>query len=207
MAIRGDRPRVVVNTVGPFMTSAAPLLEACQAIGSSYVDLANDVAAVLSLLGQHEAAVAAGCTFVTGSGSGFGVVATELAGTIVEGLPDLEGGRRYQGLRYLAGRLAPGPVGDEPQRLTTPDGDQVVTSTMPLGDLVAAHRARRSSPRGLAAARRSPGGHHRTDGRGNRPAVGRHRTARRLHPGRAVRPVLAESCGGTYLIDRIAPSS
>lgn len=181
-AIERDRPRVVVNTVGPFVTSAAPLLEACTGIGSSYVDLANDVAPVLSLLGQHEAAVAAGCTLVTGSG--FGVVATEsvvarlcegepvpahvrvdavpalviepgllgeaLAGTIVEGLPGVDGGRRYQGRRYLAGRLAPFPVGGEPQRLTTPDGDQVLTSAMPLGDLVAAHRASQA-PSVLAA--------------------------------------------------------
>jgi len=186
-ALERDRPQVVVNTVGPFGTTAAPLLEVCTRIGTSYVDLANDVAAVLSLLGQHEAAVAAGCTLVTGAG--FGVVATEsvvarlcegkptpakvrvdavpalamepgslgeaLAGTIVEGLPGVDGGRRYQGRRYLAGRLAPFPVGGEPQRLTTPDGDQVLTSAMPLGDLVAAQRGSQA-PSVLAASSELP---------------------------------------------------
>lgn len=186
-AIERDRPRVVVNTIGPFVTTAAPLLEVCTRIGTSYVDLANDVAAALSLLGQHEAAVAAGCTLVTGAG--FGVVATEsvvarlcegepapthvrvdavpaaalepgsfgeaLAGTIVEGLPGVDGGRRYQGRRYRAGRLAPAPVGGEPQRLTTPDGDHVLTSAMPLGDLVAAQRGSRA-PSVLAASSELP---------------------------------------------------
>ncbi len=186
-AIERDRPRVVVNTAGPFVTSAPPLLQACTGIGTNYVDLANDVAAVLGLLGQHEAAVVAGCTLVTGSG--FGVVATEsvvtrlceneptpahvrvdaapalaiepgrlgeaLAGTIVEGLPGIDGGRRYQGRRYLAGRLAPAPVGGQPLRLTTPDGDQILTSAMPLGDLVAAHQASQA-PSVLAASSELP---------------------------------------------------
>lgn len=186
-AVERDRPRVVVNTVGPFVTTAAPLLEVCTRIGASYVDIANDVAAVLSLLGQHQAAVAAGCTFVTGAG--FGVVATEsvvarlcegepvpahvrvdavpalatepgvlgeaLAGTIVEGLPGVGGGRRYQGRRYRDGRLAAAPVGGEPQRLVTPDGDGVLTSAMPLGDLVAAQRGSQA-PSVLAASSELP---------------------------------------------------
>ena len=185
--VERGRPRMVVNTVGPFVATAGPLIEVCTRIGANYVDLANDVAAVLSLLGQHEAGVAAGCSFVTGAG--FGLVATEsvvarlcedepvpanvrvdavpalatepgvlgeaLAGTIVEGLPGVAGGRRYQGRRYRNGRLAAAPVGGEPQRLTTPDGDQVLTSAMPLGDLVAAQRGSQS-PSVLAASSALP---------------------------------------------------
>ena len=51
------------------------LVTACLAAGSGYLDLANDVAAVLGLLGRDPAARDAGCTLVTGAG--FGVTATE----------------------------------------------------------------------------------------------------------------------------------
>ncbi|NAZ76571.1 hypothetical protein GTQ99_14260 [Kineococcus sp. T13] len=50
-AVREARPAVVVNTVGPFTTTAGPLVEACLAAGSDYVDIADDVAAVPALLG------------------------------------------------------------------------------------------------------------------------------------------------------------
>lgn len=74
-AIMQCRPRVVVNTVGPFTESAAVITAACLQIGADYVDLANDLASVQTVLGLHERAVAAGCRLVTGAG--FGVTATE----------------------------------------------------------------------------------------------------------------------------------
>ncbi|MEU4236076.1 hypothetical protein [Actinoplanes sp. NPDC026619] len=181
-----QRPAVVINTVGPFLTTAAPIIEACLA-GSHYLDLANDVAAVAAVLGWNDAAAAAGRTLVTGSG--FGATATEsvvvklcenrpapvdvrvdmvpslaieagalgdaLAGTLVEGLPGVEGGGRYQGRRYRNGRLAPAPLGGDPLEITLPDGAKVTTAVMPLGELMAAQRAS-GAPSVISASAEAP---------------------------------------------------
>ena len=176
-AIRTAGPAVVVNTVGPFTGTAGPVVDACLAAGSDYVDIANDLAAVSQLLARHAEAERAGRTLVTGAG--FGVTATEsvvvrlchdgaragrqarrvrvdmvpslalqagrlgdaLAGTIVEGLPRVPGGRRFQGRRFADGRLVAAPIGGAPRTLVTPDGDRVSTALMPLGELLAAQRA------------------------------------------------------------------
>jgi short subunit dehydrogenase-like uncharacterized protein len=170
--IRRQRPFAVINTVGPFTATAAPIARACLP-GSHYIDLANDVASVLGTLGLEGEATAAGRTVVTGSG--FGVTATEsavvrlcqgrpaparvrvdmvpslaieagpigeaLAGTLVDGIPGVEGGGRYDGRRYVGGRLVRARVGDDVMRLVLPDGGRVTTAGMPLGELVAAQRA------------------------------------------------------------------
>jgi short subunit dehydrogenase-like uncharacterized protein len=174
--IRTQQPAVVINTIGPFITTAPPIIQACLAAGSDYLDLANDVAAVAALLALDEAATAAGRTIVTGAG--FGVTATEsvvvkltqdqpqqptpskvrvdmvpslaseagpvgaaLAGTILEGLPGVDGGGRFQGRRYENGRLAPARIGGDVSHLVLPDGSRVTTAAMPLGELIAAQRA------------------------------------------------------------------
>jgi short subunit dehydrogenase-like uncharacterized protein len=196
--VRQQQPAVVINTIGPFITTAPPIVQACLAASSDYLDLANDVAAVAALLAQNEAATAAGRTIVTGAG--FGVTATEsvvvkltqdqltqdqltqdqltqdqltqdqptpqqptparvrvdmvpslaseagpvgaaLAGTILEGLPGVDGGGRFQGRRYENGRLAPARIGGEVSHLVLPDGSRVTTAAMPLGELIAAQRA------------------------------------------------------------------
>jgi short subunit dehydrogenase-like uncharacterized protein len=72
--IRRQRPAVVINTIGPFTTTAGPIVRACLP-SSHYVDLANDLPAVAALLGLGQQATAAGKTLVTGAG--FGVTATE----------------------------------------------------------------------------------------------------------------------------------
>jgi short subunit dehydrogenase-like uncharacterized protein len=72
--IQRQQPAVVINTVGPFTTTAGPIARACLT-GSHYVDLANDLPAVAALLDLDQQAVAAGKTLVTGAG--FGVTATE----------------------------------------------------------------------------------------------------------------------------------
>jgi len=73
-AVRRQRLAVVINTIGPFFNTTAPIAQACLP-GSHDVDLANDVIAASALLGLHEEAVAAGRILVTGAG--FGVLATE----------------------------------------------------------------------------------------------------------------------------------
>lgn len=184
--IRSQQPAVVVNTVGPFLETAATIVDACLP-ASHYVDLANDLAAVLGVLGCDAAAVHAGRSVLTGAG--FGVAATEsvvvrlcegrpapahvrvdmvpslaveagvlgdaLAGSILEGLPGVEGGRRFQGRRYRGGRLVPARLAGDAQQLTLPDGSVVTTANLPLGELVAAQRAS-GAPSVVAATSEGP---------------------------------------------------
>ena len=170
--IRRQRPAVVINTIGPFTTTAVPIVRACLP-GSHYVDLANDVAAVLATLGLDGAAAGAGRTVVTGAGFGVtasesvvvqlcqgrpaparvrvdmipsleteaGVIGEALAGTILDGLPGVEGGGRYQGRRYQDGRLVAARLGGDVTHLILPDGARVSTAGIPLGELLAAQRA------------------------------------------------------------------
>jgi short subunit dehydrogenase-like uncharacterized protein len=170
--IRRQQPAVVINTVGPFSATAAPIVSACLP-GSHYVDLANDVAAVSTLLGMTEAAAAAGRTLVTGAGVGVtatesvvvklcadrpvpayirvdmvpslateaGVLGEALAASILDGIPGVEGGGRFEGRRYQDGRLVRARLGSGIEHLTLPDGSKVTTASMPLGELLAAQRA------------------------------------------------------------------
>jgi saccharopine dehydrogenase (NAD+, L-lysine-forming) len=66
---------VVLSTVGPFARQAGPVIDACLAAGVSYVDIANEWAAVRSLLDRGDQARAHAVTLVTGAG--FGPAATE----------------------------------------------------------------------------------------------------------------------------------
>lgn len=70
----GDRPGVVVSTVGPFMRTAALVARACPA-GTHYVDLSNELPAVQDVLCLDRQAATRSQTFV--AGAGFGVLATE----------------------------------------------------------------------------------------------------------------------------------
>lgn len=184
--IRRQRPAVVINTVGPFSATAVPLVHACLP-GSHYIDLANDVAAVLATLGLDKAAADAGRTVVTGGGFGVtasesvvvklcqgrpaparvrvdmipsletedGVIGEALAGTILDGLPGVEGGGRYTGRRYSGGRLVTARIGGDQVQLTLPDGGRVTTAGIPLGELVAAQRAS-GAPSVIAASSETP---------------------------------------------------
>lgn len=108
--LREARPAVVVNTIGPFTRTGPPVVDACLAAGSHYVDLANDLVAVPALLARRADAERAGRTLVTGAG--FGVAATE---SVVTWLCAPEGGRRAARVRTdmlpsLA--LQAGPLGE-----------------------------------------------------------------------------------------------
>lgn len=161
--IRQERPDVVINTVGPFAETALPLVRACLPT-SHDVDLANDVDAISALLDLGEEAAAADRTLV--SGAGFGVAATEsvvvklcegrppAAAVRVDMVPSLgmEEGKVGEALAatLVDGLASPGRgqgepaaarLGDELMVLTLPDRSQVKTASLPLGELVAAHRA------------------------------------------------------------------
>jgi saccharopine dehydrogenase (NAD+, L-lysine-forming) len=66
---------VVVSTVGPFIRRAGPVIDACLAAGTPYVDIADEWAAVRGLLDRDGPARAAAVPLVTGAG--FGPAATE----------------------------------------------------------------------------------------------------------------------------------
>src|SRR3954470_23003439 len=66
---------VVVSTVGPFARQAGPVIDACLAARTPYVDIANEWSAVRDLLDRDNHARAVGVALVTGAG--FGPAATE----------------------------------------------------------------------------------------------------------------------------------
>lgn len=173
-------PAVVVNTVGPF-TTTRPLIADAGPAGTHYLDLANDLPAVTSLLAGHEEAVAAGRCLVTGAG--FGVLGTESAtlrvcdgqpaparvrvdalaaigssgavGTAVaESLVDVLAGG---GFSYRSGRLTRGAIGGDVERFELPDGRTVATAGAPLAELVAAQRGS-GAPEVVAASNELPSG-------------------------------------------------
>ncbi|MFD8540272.1 saccharopine dehydrogenase NADP-binding domain-containing protein [Streptomyces rubrogriseus] len=159
-------PRVVVNTMGDYATTAPVIARACMSGGGHYVDQANDVVAVRGLLALHEEATRAGSTLVTGAG--FGVLATEavvlklcegrpaphrvrvdsvasvaveagaLGAALASGIVDAltAGGRRY-----ADGELVRSRLGADPRRLTFPDGTSARTAGVASGELVAARAA------------------------------------------------------------------
>ncbi len=164
-ALARQAPAVVVNTVGPFTTTALHVARACPP-GTHYVDVANELQAVQGILELDREAAAADQVFVTGAG--FGVLATESvllrlcagqppasrvrvdavaslateAGVIGSALAhSIVDGIPSGGWEVRHGRLAPAPVFGEPTRLTTPDGAVVSTASLPSGELLAAWRA------------------------------------------------------------------
>ncbi len=158
-------PAVVINTVGPFTTTAGAVARACPP-GTHYVDIANEFPAVEQILGLDRRAAAAGQVFVTGAG--FGVLATEsvvlrlcagrppAARVRVDALASvaLEAGvlgaalaativqvLSFGGRQVRQGRLVRARLLADPVHLTTPDGEALVTVSGPSGELLAAWRA------------------------------------------------------------------
>lgn len=180
-ALAADAPAVVVNTIGPFGTTAPPIVAAL-APGTHYVDLANDVPAVTGLLDRHDEAVAAGRSLVTGGG--YGVYGTESvvlalcagrpapARVRVDAIPAIVSGDDAVGAalaatlvdvlagggrRYERGRLVRSRLGSGVERRTLPDGTTVRTMAAPTGELAAARRAS-GAPFVVAASSELPSG-------------------------------------------------
>ncbi|MFC5064785.1 saccharopine dehydrogenase NADP-binding domain-containing protein [Actinomycetospora atypica] len=158
-------PGVVVNTVGPFTTTAPAVARACPP-GTHYVDVANELSAFESLLALDAVVARERRTVVTGAG--FGVVAGEGVvldlvadrpapervrvavlpsvaaeeGTVGAALAGTIVGQLPEGGRTVRdGRMVrSAPVGAT-EVLTTPDGDEVPTTAAPFGELLAAWRA------------------------------------------------------------------
>jgi saccharopine dehydrogenase (NAD+, L-lysine-forming) len=154
--------RVVVSTIGPFARLAGPVIDACLAARSHYVDIANEWSAVRDLLDRDEHARAREVALVTGAG--FGPAATE---TLVMRLVGLTGmvparvrvaaaaqvTRHGEGVRqtieeslsqgaitYRDGQVVREPLGSGSPVLTF-GGTQRRMLPGPIGDLEAARRA------------------------------------------------------------------
>lgn len=164
-ALASDAPAVVVNTIGPFASSALRVIDALPP-GTHYVDIANELVALQRVLARDPAAVRDGSAIVTGAG--FGVVATESvvrrlceerASPVrvrVDALPSLAmpSGKMGSALagtiveslptgrrQVRAGRLVRTPFDDTRAPWRTPEGDELVTANFSSGDLLAAWRA------------------------------------------------------------------
>ncbi len=160
--IAAEKPTVVVNAIGPFGETSAPLSRACLAAGSHYVDLANELPPVQALLNMDANARNGGVTLVTGAG--FGVLATEAlvielrrgrpeaARATVAAMPAVDGlgsavlssvidAVAYGGRRYRDGRLVRTRLGAEHAWIPLPDLPAIRALAVPTGELAAAHRA------------------------------------------------------------------
>jgi short subunit dehydrogenase-like uncharacterized protein len=160
--IARHRPGVLVNTVGPFTRTAVPLARACLEVGTHYVDLANELDAVLQLLDLNAEAHDHGTTIVTGAG--FGVLATEALAITLRGerepavkaqvaaLPAVEGlgsavlsssvdVLAYGGRRYQHGQLVRNRFGADHIRVNLPSGCSRQAVGVPTGELESARRA------------------------------------------------------------------
>src|SRR3954466_6381902 len=125
--------RVVVSTIGPFARPAGPVVDACLAARSPYVDIANEWSAVRDLLDRDKQARALEVALATGAG--FGPAATETLVLRLVGLTGMVPARvrvaaAAQGTRPGGGGRH--PIGESPPQgaITSRDG-QVVRE--PLG--------------------------------------------------------------------------
>jgi short subunit dehydrogenase-like uncharacterized protein len=151
---------VVAHCAGPFVRTAGPMVDACLATGTSYLDVTGELAVYSSVLARSGEAFEARVSLVTGAG--FDVVPTdclanllcqalpgarslELAfrapggmsrGTAATGLADIAGGGR----RLIDGVLVPTPLGEPERQVPFPSRTRRV-GAVPWGDLVTAHHS------------------------------------------------------------------
>lgn len=160
--IAADKPTVVVNTIGPFGETSAPLARACIAAGSHYVDLANELPPVQELLAMDADARRSDVTLVTGAG--FGVLATEAliidlaqgrpsaSRATVAAMPTVDGlgsavlasvvdAVAYGGRRYVDGQLRRTRLGADHAWIPLPGSPAIRALAVPTGELEAARRA------------------------------------------------------------------
>lgn len=79
--------KLVINLAGPFKNTNKPLVEACIAKGTHYIDIAGEVAELETVFTYNEKAKEANVMLMPGAG--FGVVPTDIAANMTkEKLPD-----------------------------------------------------------------------------------------------------------------------
>ncbi len=80
---------VVIHCAGPFSATAPPMIAACLASQTHYLDITGEIEVFEHLFAQHEAAVAAGVVLC--SGAGFDVVPTDcVAARLAEEMPEAQ---------------------------------------------------------------------------------------------------------------------
>jgi short subunit dehydrogenase-like uncharacterized protein len=155
-----DGVDVVAHCAGPFRATARPMVEACLATGTHYLDVTGEINVFEWIYAQHERAVAAGVVLLPGSG--FDVVPTDcLAARLAAALPGATSldlafrvgggpsrgtlrssmeGLAAGGVRRIDGVLRPAPLG-EPVREVQFDSGRAVVNGIRWGDLVSAYRS------------------------------------------------------------------
>jgi short subunit dehydrogenase-like uncharacterized protein len=150
----------VAHCAGPFVRTARPMVDACLATGTHYLDVTGEPEVFEAVLARDAEAEAAGITLLTGGG--YDVVPTDcLAGLLAGELPDateLEiafraGGGFSRGtaltgldistggaLRRVDGRLVRGPLGRPSRSVDFPSGTRTV-GAVTWGDVVTAYHS------------------------------------------------------------------
>ena len=81
-----DGVDVVLHCAGPFSATSAPMLDACIATGTHYLDITGEIAVFEAVFARHDALVAAGVVAIPGVG--FDVVPTDaMAAKLAKALP------------------------------------------------------------------------------------------------------------------------
>jgi saccharopine dehydrogenase (NAD+, L-lysine-forming) len=150
----------VAHCAGPFVRTAGPMVDACIATGTHYVDVTGEPEVFEAILARDAEAAAAGVTLLTGGG--YDVVPTDcLAALLAAALPDataLEiafraGGGMSRGtgltglsmvaggaLRRIDGRLVHGPLGAPARDVEFPSGTRSV-GAITWGDVITAYHS------------------------------------------------------------------
>ncbi len=150
----------VAHCAGPFVRTAGPMVDACLATGTHYVDVTGEPEVFESVLARDAEARTAGVTLLTGGG--YDVVPTDcLAALLARELPDAVsldiafrvGGGFSRGtaltgldistggaLRRVDGRLVRGPAGVPSRAVDFPSGRRTV-GAVTWGDVVTAHHS------------------------------------------------------------------
>ncbi|AYC34149.1 hypothetical protein D3880_18055 [Pseudomonas cavernae] len=149
---------LVVHCAGPFSATSAPMIAACLASGSHYVDITGEIAVFEQAQAQHAAAQAAGVVLC--SGVGFDVIPTDcLAACLKQALPDASHlalgfdtasglspgtaktsveGLKFGGQVREAGRLRGVPLGFKRRAIDFGHGVKSAV-TIPWGDVATAY--------------------------------------------------------------------
>jgi short subunit dehydrogenase-like uncharacterized protein len=163
-----ERARVVLNVVGPYTLHGEPVIEACIAAGTHYLDLTGEVPFIRRMIDRHhEEAERAGVKVV--NMSGFEALPPDLLVLLAadtarerwgEGLVsvDLDADLPPPGRVGTGDILSGGTLQSAAEALADPDASMIADPAALLPDAAAAEQVRRTSPISLAP---------RFDGEGN----------------------------------------
>jgi saccharopine dehydrogenase (NAD+, L-lysine-forming) len=155
-----EQVQAVAHCAGPFVRTVRPMVDACLATGTQYVDVTGEPEVFEAVLARDAEAVAAGITLLTGGG--YDVVPTDcLAAMLAAELPDataLEIAFRASGglsrgtaltgldiatagaLRRVDGKLVRGPLGTPSREVDFGSGKRTV-GAVTWGDVVTAYHS------------------------------------------------------------------